>query len=124
MIRKSLTTILLLALTILIAMLAVANRHPVKLSIDPFSSETPAFATTAPLFLIVLVSLIAGAVVGGSAAWLRQRKWRRAARRNEAELRKLRAEADALRQRVGAGEVADGLPAARAPLAYQRSPAA
>jgi uncharacterized integral membrane protein len=112
----------LLALTILIVMLAVANRHPVTISIDPLSSETPAFAMTAPLFLIVLSSLIAGAVVGGSAAWLRQRKSRRAARRNEAELRKLRAEADALRQRVVAGEIGDE--AARPSLAYHRPPAA
>jgi uncharacterized integral membrane protein len=122
MIRKFLTTILLLALTVVIVMLAVANRHPVTISIDPLSSETPAFSMTAPLFLVVLSSLIAGAVIGGSAAWLRQRKWRRAARRNDAELRKLRTEADALRQRLSSGESGDE--AARSAIAYHRPPAA
>jgi uncharacterized integral membrane protein len=122
MIRKFLTTVVLLALTVAIVMLAVANRHPVKISLDPLSSETPAFAMTAPLFLVVLSSLIAGAVVGGSAAWLRQRKWRRAARRNDAELRQLRNEADALRQRLATSEIGDE--AARSALAYHRVPAA
>ena len=124
MIRRILSTILLLALTIAIVMLAVANRHPVKVSIDPFSTETPAFTAMVPLFLIVLASLIAGAIIGGSAAWLRQRKWRRAARRNEAELRSLRAEADALRDRLATPEPAAPRPPSRAALLYHQPPAA
>jgi hypothetical protein len=77
-----------------------------------------------PLFLIVLASLIAGAIIGGSAAWLRQRKWRRTARRNEAELRGLRAEAEGLRDRLTAPEPAAARPPSRAALVYHQPPAA
>jgi uncharacterized integral membrane protein len=123
MIRRLFTTIFLIALIIIIAMLAVANRHPVKVSLDPFSTETPAFTTMVPLFLIVLISLTAGAIIGGSAAWLRQRKWRRAARRSEAELRGLRAEAEGLRDRLSTAEPAV-VPSDSRAVAYHRSTAA
>ena len=123
MIRRLFTTIFLIALTIIIVMLAVANRHPVKVSIDPFSTESPAFTTMVPLFLIVLVSLIAGAIIGGSAAWLRQRKWRRAARHNTSELRGLRAEAEGLRERLATPEPTS-VPSDSRAVAYHRLPAA
>jgi uncharacterized integral membrane protein len=123
MVRRLLTTILLIALTIVIVMLAVANRHLVKISLDPFSTETPAFTAMVPLFLIVLISVTAGAIIGGSAAWLRQRKWRRAARRNEAELRGLRAEAEGLRDRLSTPEPTS-VPSDSRAVAYHRLPAA
>jgi len=123
MIRRLFSTIFLIALIVIIAMLAVANRHPVKISLDPFSTETPAFTTMVPLFLIVLISLTAGAVIGGSAAWLRQRKWRRAARRKETELRGLRAGAEGLRDRLSTPEPTS-MPSDTRAVAYHRSPAA
>jgi hypothetical protein len=45
----------------------------------------------------VLLTLIAGALAGGFAAWLGQGKWRRAARRADAQIHTLRAERDALK---------------------------
>ena len=117
MIRKTLSTTVLMVLAIVIVMLAIANRHRVTLSIDPFSSEAPAFALTLPLFLVILLTLIAGAVIGGIAAWLEQSKWRRAARRTEAELKKLRAETDTLRARLTSAELAALPQPARPPIA-------
>ena len=51
-----------------------------------------------PLFALILVLVIGGVVVGGVAAWLRQGKWRRAARLAQAEARELRAEVDRLKR--------------------------
>ena len=49
----------------------------------------------------ILALVIAGVIVGGIAAWLRQGKWRRAARLAQAEARELRAEVERLKQRLG-----------------------
>ena len=46
--------------------------------------------------------MIAGVIVGGVAAWLRQSKWRRRARRAAAELKAARAEIETLRRRLEA----------------------
>ena len=78
----------------------MANRQTVVVSLDPFDQAHPALALALPLFALVLVLLIGGVIVGGVAAWLRQAKWRRAARLAEAEARELRAEVDRLKQRA------------------------
>ena len=53
---------------------------------------------SACLFLLILALMICGVVVGEIAAWIKQSKWRRAARRAEHEVRQLRAEVDELRR--------------------------
>ena len=45
-----------------------------------FDQVHPAMALTLPLYELMLALLIVGVVVGGIAAWIRQGKWRRAAR--------------------------------------------
>jgi uncharacterized integral membrane protein len=70
--------------------LAVANRHSVTISLDPFAGGEPAVAVTLPLFALIFVLLIVGVVIGGAATWLRHGRWRWMARRLEAELRSLR----------------------------------
>jgi uncharacterized integral membrane protein len=97
MIRKILAAIVLVPLAIVIVGLAVANREIVTISFDPFNSVNPAFALKAPLFVLVLLLVIVGVVIGGIAAWLRQGKWRRVARRLDGEVKAARAEAEALR---------------------------
>jgi uncharacterized integral membrane protein len=97
MIRKILAAIVLVPLAIIIVGLAVANREVVSVSFDPFNSVNPAFAIKAPLFILVLLLVIVGVVIGGIAAWLRQGKWRRTARGLDGELRATRSELEALR---------------------------
>jgi hypothetical protein len=87
--------------------LAVANRQPVLVSFDPFDQLNPAFARALPLYALMLILVIAGVVVGGIAAWVRQAKWRRAARLADAQARELRAEVERLR-RMGPTEVIVG----------------
>lgn len=100
MLRKIITTVVVVPLAAVIIAFAVANREIVNVSFDPFSSTNPAYAVTLPLFAVILLVLIVGVVVGGAAAWLRQAKWRRLARQVEAENRGLRAENDGLRRRA------------------------
>jgi uncharacterized integral membrane protein len=100
MLRKIVTVLVLLPVALLIVMFAVANRAPVTVALDPFGSEPPMFTTAAPLFLVLLAALIVGVIVGGVAAWSRQRKWRRRARHLAAELKAAQAEAATLRRRL------------------------
>jgi len=101
MVRKIFTVLVVVPLGILVVALAVVNRQLVTVSFDPFSSIAPAFAATIPLYWLMLLIAIGGVVVGGAAAWLRQGKWRRSARRLDAEVRNLRAENDVLKRRLG-----------------------
>jgi uncharacterized integral membrane protein len=99
--RKIVAAVILIPLAIVIIAFAVANRQIVTVSLDPFSSEHPASSLTLPLFALILVLLIAGVVIGGVAAWLRQAKWRRVARRLEREVEELRSEVASLRRAAG-----------------------
>jgi len=104
MIRKIVSALILVPLAIVLITFAVANRQIVIVSLDPFDQAHPAVAVALPLFALILALIIGGVVVGGIAAWLKQSKWRRAARRAEREARQLRAEVDALRRGGAAGE--------------------
>jgi uncharacterized integral membrane protein len=100
MFHKIVTAIIVIPLAVIIIAFAVANRHVVTVSFDPFTAVNPAYAVTLPLFITLFVVLILGVIVGGAAAWLRQSKWRRTARRLEGEVRILHQEIDALRRRL------------------------
>ena len=116
MIRKTVMALILVPLAIVLITFAVANRQTVVVSLDPFDQAHPALAVALPLFALVLVLLIGGVIVGGVAAWLKQAKWRRAARLAEAEARELRAEVDRLKQRTAPTQLpAEPMPAGYAP---------
>jgi uncharacterized integral membrane protein len=125
MLRRIFVLFVLVPIGLVMVALAVANRGAVTVSFDPFSATHPAFSLALPLYLLAFVLLIAGVIVGGVAAWLKQRKWRRVARDFEAEARALRAELDSFRRRFGLGPRTT-LPATleQTPQAVLRSPAA
>jgi uncharacterized integral membrane protein len=99
--RKIVAALILVPLAVVIIAFAVANRQIVTVSLDPFSSERPAASLTLPLFALVIVLLIIGVLIGGVAAWLRQARWRRTARRLEREVADLHVELEALKQSAG-----------------------
>jgi uncharacterized integral membrane protein len=99
--RKVVAAVILIPLAVVIVAFAVANRQIVTVSLDPFSSEHPASSVALPLFALILVLLIAGVLIGGVAAWLRQAKWRRVARRLEREMQELRGEVASLKRNSG-----------------------
>ena len=78
--RRTIRLIILVPIGIVLIALALANRAPVMLSLDPFRPDQPAAAITVPLFVALFAALLVGIAIGGAAAWLGQGKWRRAAR--------------------------------------------
>ncbi len=95
--RKFFTAVVLIPLGLIFVVFAVANRHLVTVSFDPFNSTDPSIAITLPLFVVIIAVAIAGVLAGGCATWLRQRHWRRAARQHEADARAARAQLADLR---------------------------
>jgi uncharacterized integral membrane protein len=86
-------------LAIVLIAFAVANRHDVTVSLDPFNAESPAGSLTLPLFALIIGLLVIGVLIGGFASWLRHGKSRRLARRFEREANALRAEIASLRHK-------------------------
>ena len=86
--RKFFTALVVIPLGLVFIIFAVANRHFVTVSFDPFNSTDPAIAVSMPLFAVIITVAILGVAAGGVATWFRQRHWRRAARLHEAEARR------------------------------------
>ncbi|MDR6953587.1 putative integral membrane protein [Ancylobacter sp. 3268] len=109
MLRRILSIVLILPISIGIIMLAVANRHPVALVLDPFAG---ALSVDLPLFVVVLASLIIGVALGGITVWLRQGRYRRAARSAGRDARRANAQVENLRaamaERAPRGPMAPG----------------
>jgi uncharacterized integral membrane protein len=119
LIRKIVAAVILVPLAVVIIAFAVANRQIVTVSLDPFNAEHPAASLTLPLFALVVVLLVVGVLIGGVAAWLRQAKWRRTARRLEREIADLHIEIEALQRAAGisgAGVNAPAMPPERLQL--------
>ena len=95
--RKFLTAMVLIPLGLIFVVFAVANRHFVTVSFDPFNSTDPSIAVSLPLFIVIIAVAIVGVAAGGTATWFRQRRWRRAARQHEADARAARAQLADLR---------------------------
>jgi uncharacterized integral membrane protein len=95
--RKFLTAIVLIPLGLVFIVFAVANRHLVTVSFDPFNSTDPSVAVSLPLFVVIIAVAILGVAAGGTATWFRQGRWRRAARQHEADARAARAQLAELR---------------------------
>src|SRR5262245_43059517 len=101
MMRKIVRALVLIPLAIVLIAFAVANRQTVTVSFDPFDTAEPAFSLALPLYVLILALVIAGVIIGGSAAWMRQGKWRSRARAAESQARDLRVENDQFKRRDG-----------------------
>jgi uncharacterized integral membrane protein len=90
--RKFFTVVIVLPLLLLLVVFAVANRHFVTVSFDPFNTVDPALAVSMPLFALIIAVAILGVFAGGFATWIGQRRWRRAARQHRADAEAARAQ--------------------------------
>jgi uncharacterized integral membrane protein len=86
--RKFFTAVVLIPVGLIFVIFAVANRHLVTVSFDPFNSADPSISIRLPLFVVIIAVAILGVAAGGCATWFRQRHWRRAARQHEADARR------------------------------------
>src|ERR1044072_3879732 len=124
MIRNILTALILLPITLAIVLFAVGNRAPVTLGFDPFAAIPPMFSFAMPLFLLLLLVLMAGVILGGVSAWMGQSHWRRRVRRLSAELKASRAEAEKLRHQVDTAAAPPRPQGSIAAIAYRHPNAA
>jgi uncharacterized integral membrane protein len=91
--RKLLTAMIAIPLFVLFVVFAVANRHDVTVSFNPFDPSDPVLSSgPIPLFALIIVVAILGVVVGGCATWIGQRRWRRMARQHRADAQAARDE--------------------------------
>ena len=100
--------LILLPLSLIIVLFAIANRTPVTISLDPFSQDAPILAYTLPLWVVLFGAVAVGIVIGGLSAWAVQAKHRRAERAYRREAQTLRHEVERKRETP---PVASGLPA-------------
>ncbi len=122
--RKVITPLILVPLAIVFAAFAVANRQTITVSLDPFDQAHPAFTIGLPLFALLLGVLVTGVVIGGVAAWMRQSRWRRAARLAQAQAREVNAEFTRLKEQIGIAEARNELAARHTPRLVIPPPAA
>lgn len=90
--RKFLTAVIVIPLVVIAVVFAVANRHFVTVSFNPFDPTDPAMAVSMPLFVLIIAMGILGVIAGSCATWIGQRRWRRAARQHQADAQAARAE--------------------------------
>lgn len=93
--------LILLPLAVLIVLFAVANRHLVKLSFDPFpGNDIQGPELQAPLFLLLFLAGMLGILAGGMVVWFRQGRYRKQARVATSEAAEARGQAEDLRNKV------------------------
>lgn len=102
--------LILLPVAIVLILLAIANRHAVTLSLDPFSGGVPELGVTQPLFVFLFGAMVLGVLIGGAGSWIAGGKHRRARRYSHREVVRLKAEADRLRATVTVGRPQHGRP--------------
>jgi uncharacterized integral membrane protein len=109
--RKFLTAVIAVPLFVVFVVFAVANRHDVTVSFDPFAASDPALGVAMPLFALILAVAILGVITGSVATWIGQHHWRRAARQHRAEAEATKAELASLKANLAAQSGQQRLPA-------------
>jgi uncharacterized integral membrane protein len=119
--RKFFNAAVLIPLGLIFLVFAVANRHIVTVSFDPFNSHDAALSFELPLFVVIIAVAILGVVAGGAATWFGQRRWRRAARQHEADAREMRTQLADWRAHATMSQRQDSTPPATVPqVGYRR----
>lgn len=96
MVRRLVWLFVALPVAAILITLAVANRHPVRLVLDPFRPETPVLSLELPFYAYLFIVLMTGVILGGIATWATQSKWRRTARSRALDAMRWQAEANRL----------------------------
>ena len=100
--RKIAAGLIVIPLGLLLVALAVVNREPITLGLNPLDSAA-GVGIEAPFFLFLLAAFALGLIVGGAATWFGQAKWRQLARSRAREASALRNQADRLERELEFG---------------------
>ena len=90
---RRLSWLITLPLMVVAVVFAVVNRQTAQVNLWPFDIQLEA-----PLFLIVLLSIFVGFILGGIASWMAATRKRRRAKGDRARLRNLGQEVQNLRR--------------------------
>lgn len=81
---------------LLLVTFAVVNRHEVRLVLDPFRPQDPVISLALPFYAYLFAALLLGVILGGTAMWFGQARWRRTSRLHSRAAARWHAEADRL----------------------------
>lgn len=98
--RKLIFLFIALPVAVVLILLSVANRHPVRLGLDPFNPAEPVISFTLPFFAFLFLALFAGMVIGSMATWFKQGKLRKYARKEHDDAVKWQSEAGIQKKRA------------------------
>jgi hypothetical protein len=101
--KRVLTLFIAFPLGAILIAVAVSNRQPVALILDPFRPENPALSVVLPFFAYLIGALVVGVILGGAATWMGQSRWRNTARAQGQRAARWQAEADRLAREREAG---------------------
>lgn len=101
--KRFFTYLIVFPLALVLIALAITNRSPVTVVLDPFAPDNPALSFNVPLFLLVFGAVTFGVLIGGLAAWFSQGRHRKAARQVQYEAARFRREADELKKKLRSG---------------------
>jgi uncharacterized integral membrane protein len=90
MFNRFILVVVFVPLAIILIALAVANRGPVAFTFDPFHPGNPALTLNLPFFIFIFMALAIGMIVGSTATWIRQGRYRKLARQRGLEAENLR----------------------------------
>jgi uncharacterized integral membrane protein len=109
MINRLLVVLIFVPIAIVLVALAVANRGAVAFTLDPFNPGNPALTLALPLFVLLFAAFALGMIVGSTATWFRQGRYRKLARQRSLEAQAARERA--AREQRAARAAAPALPA-------------
>ena len=90
MLNRLVIVLILVPLAVLLIAFAVANRTIVPTTFDPFNPGNPGLTVEWPLFVVLFIALALGLVVGGTATWIGQGRYRKLARQRSIEAEALK----------------------------------
>lgn len=89
-IKRILLTSISVILTAFLVVFTVANRQIVPLTLDPFRENSESFTYHAPLFIWLFIFFGVGILLGNLIRWFSYHKCKKALKKSEAEIEKLK----------------------------------
>ncbi len=111
MVKKIVGWLVLVPLSAVLVLFALANRHLVAVNFNPFVTTTPdpAPGYGVPLFVVLYAMLLIGVLAGGIATWFAQGHHRRREKHWRRETQQLSEEIERMRRRYGEARPANEL---------------
>ncbi len=98
--KRFIKAVFLVIVFAVIVSFAVANRHSVRLILDPFQNRDAALGVEGALYIYLLAALFVGMFIGAFVMWSGQRRWRVAAKTGRKEAALWKREAETLKRGV------------------------